>query len=37
MNFSTFEINILGQKLYMCAQKDGFHKLGHICILYVVT
>ena len=28
MNFSAFEIKILGQKL--CAQKDGFCKLGHI-------
>ena len=28
MDFSVFEIKILGQK--MCAQKDGFCKLGHI-------
>ena len=27
MNFLTFEIKNLGQKL--CAQKDGFRKLGH--------
>ena len=31
MNFSAFEIKILGQKL--CAQKEGFHKLGHIAML----
>ena len=28
MNFSAFEIKILGLRL--CAQKDGFCKLGHI-------
>ena len=32
MNFSTFGIEIWDQKL--CAQKDGFHKLGHLANIH---
>ena len=33
MAILTFEIKIFGQK--SCAQKDGFHKFGHIYMVAV--